>query len=89
MQVYLGTLPAAEVIQKQIFADIAISNTTFWITNELDARNGDVFVENNNKRWRVVEVHNREYRRTVYRQDLRVDECSPDDIIFQLPPLPA
>ena len=87
-QLYLGTLPAQEMIQKQIFADIEASATAFWTTNEYDIHIGDLLVEHNNRRWKVTEVNNREYQRTMYRQDLRVDEVSPDDIVFQIP-LPA
>ena len=82
--VFISAFPSAEAIQKNIFAEVEPSQTTLWTSNDPDLSVGDLLIEENNRRWRVVQINDNEYRRSVFRQNILADEVSQDDVVFDL-----
>ena len=71
--------PEHEKVQMQRFK-MEVNNTAGWLSNEPLLSPGDVIVEGDNKRWRVVDVRTTQRRRVVLHQTVRLSSVNNSDV---------
>lgn len=84
-RLYVGFRPGEEIVEQAGFTEHADSQAVCWVANYPDLGAGDLLIEPENRRWRVVKVQPFERLRTCFRQVALVDEIERDQIEYELP----
>lgn len=76
--------PNQEQIQQAGFAEIEPSQATIYLSHWPNLSVGDLLIEEDNRRWRVIQVQNTERLRTTFHQMAVVDEVESTSIEFSI-----
>lgn len=85
IEIFMQLDPATKTKQPLPVAERQQSDTTGRLPNFPLVKPGDIIVEAENKRWRIVTATPTERLRSVVHQELRLHEIIKGDIEFQLP----
>jgi len=85
IEIWVQIDPVAKAVQLQQIQKDAQQLTTGRMTFYPVVKPGDVLVELENKRWRIVGVQNSERLRAIIKQELTLRLIQPTDIEYKLP----
>ena len=82
---YADFTPDSKFVNLMDYFEIQPSQSACWTTNYPPLSPRDVIIEEDGRRWIVVDVVITEYRRKRYRQLAHLDKIDRDDIKYQIP----
>lgn len=85
VNIFVDVNPSPEVMQNATFGKLVENQTVVFMTNFPRAKSNDMFVDQQNRRFRVVQVNPVTQKRYIVQQLLQVQEIDRSDAEYLLP----